>query len=300
MLDGVVRALFEVPWSRARRWIADGKITVDGEVVTDGRVRVGAGAVVVFRPELRRLTGAGDLPATALVHVDAHLVVVDKPSGVSTMPYERGERGTLDLLVRRLLSRTERGGKRSGAHPALSVVHRLDKETSGLIVFGRTFLARQRLKAQFRVHSIHRRYLALAHGEVEGGTIRSRLLADRGDGRRGSLASARFGREVRAEEGREAVTHVEPVERLHGATLVGCRLETGRTHQIRIHLAEAGHPLLGERVYGREYAGPWIAAPRVMLHAAELGLEHPATGEPLRWSRRPPGDFWEALERLRR
>ena len=87
---------------------------------------------------------------------------------------------------------------------------------------------------------------------------------------------------------------------LDGATLVACRLETGRTHQIRIHLAEAGHPLLGERVYGREFAGRRIEAPRVMLHAEELGFAHPATGDPVRWSRRPPADLWVTRERLRR
>jgi 23S rRNA pseudouridine1911/1915/1917 synthase len=129
--------------------------------------------------------------------------------------------------------------------------------------------------------------------------MRSTLLADRGDGRRGSAERSIFGREPRPEEGRPAVTHVEALERLAGSTLVACRLETGRTHQIRIHLAEAGHPLLGERVYTRGYEGPWIPAPRVMLHAVELGFVHPATDEELHWRRPPPRDFCEVLERLR-
>jgi 23S rRNA pseudouridine1911/1915/1917 synthase len=141
--------------------------------------------------------------------------------------------------------------------------------------------------------------VALAHGRVRSQVVRSVLLADRGDGRRGSTDAAVFGRTPRPEEGRLAVTHVEALEALDGATLVGCRLETGRTHQIRIHLAEAGHPLLGERVYVRGYDGPWIPAPRVMLHACELGFVHPATGESLRWTRPPPADFAELLERLR-
>jgi 23S rRNA pseudouridine1911/1915/1917 synthase len=118
-------------------------------------------------------------------------------------------------------------------------------------------------------------------------------VEDRGDGRRGS---ARPG----AREGQLAVTHVEALEVLAGgATLVACRLETGRTHQIRIHLAEAGHPLVGEAVYGRDYRGPRIPATRIMLHAAELGFEHPGDGRELRFQVGPPEDFLQVLERLR-
>lgn len=106
---------------------------------------------------------------------------------------------------------------------------------------------------------------------------------------------------ARGRKTQHAVTHVELVERFEraGASLVACRLETGRTHQIRIHLSEQGHPLLGERVYVRGYDGPLIPAPRVMLHAAELGFDHPATGRPLRWSSAPPPDFEEMLAFLR-
>jgi 23S rRNA pseudouridine1911/1915/1917 synthase len=299
-LDGLVHTLFAVPWSRARDWIAGGKIAVDGAVATDPLRRPGAGVELAYRPNAPRPRREDELPPEAVVFLDAHVVVVDKPVGISTMPYEKGETGTLDQRVRQLLARRAKsGGERGTAHPALSVVHRLDKETSGLLVFARTFLARQRLKGQFRVHSVHRRYLALAHSAVRAQTIRSRLLADRGDGRRGSAEAVLFGRDPRPEEGRPAVTHVEVVEALAGATLIACRLETGRTHQIRIHLAEAGHPLLGERVYVRGYDGPWLPAPRVMLHAAELGFEHPVTGEALRWTRPPPADFLEVLRRLR-
>jgi 23S rRNA pseudouridine1911/1915/1917 synthase len=119
-------------------------------------------------------------------------------------------------------------------------------------------------------------------------------VADRGDGLRGSS------RLSRSAEGREAVTHVEPLEALAGATLVACRLETGRTHQIRIHLSEAGHPIVGERVYIRAYAGRRIEAPRLMLHAAELGFVHPATGLEVHWELPLPADMRSLLERLRR
>ena len=116
---------------------------------------------------------------------------------------------------------------------------------------------------------------------VPSQTLRSRLLKDRGDGYRGSAA-------VRPGEGRLAVTHVERLESLGLATLVACRLETGRTHQIRIHLAEAGHPLLGDAVYGMDFRGVRLPAPRLMLHAAELGFAHPSDEHPMFFEIRPP------------
>jgi len=132
---------------------------------------------------------------------------------------------------------------------------------------------------------------------VPGGTLRSFLVENRGDGLRGSRRSA--GRKPPA-EGREAITHVEPVEGLVGATLVACRLETGRTHQIRIHLSESGHPLLGERVYVRDFRGPLLEAPRLMLHAAQLGFVHPATEREMRWEQPMPEDMRAVVERLKR
>jgi 23S rRNA pseudouridine1911/1915/1917 synthase len=165
------------------------------------------------------------------------------------------------------------------------VVHRLDKDTSGVMLFARTLEAKKHLAQQFRVHSIGRRYVALVHGTFVGKrTLRSHLVEDRGDGLRGS---ARPGRR----EGQLAVTHVRAVTPLAGATLVSCELETGRTHQIRIHLAEAGYPIVGEAVYIRGYGGPRLDAPRTMLHAAELTFEHPVSGEELSFGVEPPEDF---------
>ena len=204
------------------------------------------------------------------------------------------------------MKRGERGGR-----PSLGVVHRLDKETSGVMVFTRTWLAKQSLTQQFRVHTVHRRYLAIAHGAVRKRTFRSHLLADRGDGLRGSArgkvtaspSKARLGQHQgrgAGAGGQLAITHVEPVEALEGATLVACELETGRTHQIRVHLSEAGHPVVGERVYIRGFQGEPIPAPRLMLHAAELGFVHPSTNAEVRFERPPPADFEETLARLRR
>jgi 23S rRNA pseudouridine1911/1915/1917 synthase len=177
------------------------------------------------------------------------------------------------------------------------VVHRLDRETSGLVVFTRTWLAKQRLAAQFRKHTVQRKYLAIAHGEVPSRTIRSFLVEDRGDGLRGSVRGAR--RHTTRADAREAVTHIESIEPLDGATLIACRLETGRTHQIRIHMSESGHPLVGERVYIRGWAGKPIPAPRLMLHAAQLGFVHPATERPMSWNEDMPEDMREVWIRLR-
>jgi 23S rRNA pseudouridine1911/1915/1917 synthase len=301
-LDGAIRRALGLSWGQARRLVEQGKVSVEGGRVVSPTFRVRAGTTVRVDPAARRLPAERGLDPERIVYADAHVVVVDKPPGVSTVPYEEGERGTLDELVRRVLG--ARGGTR-GVAPSLGVVHRLDKETSGLVVFTRSWLAKQSLASQFRAHTVTRRYLAIAHGRVPACTIESHLVADRGDGLRGSLerlpARMRAGR-----EGQRAVTHVEPLEALREgdleATLVSCRLETGRTHQIRIHLAERGHPLLGERVYGRPFAGrsthPEIPAPRVMLHATLLGFVHPKTGKPMEWTLPPPEDFVRVLRRL--
>jgi 23S rRNA pseudouridine1911/1915/1917 synthase len=243
--------------------------------------------------------------------VDAHVIVVNKPSGVSTIPYEgatalraaggtRGttnDRDTLDELVRAWLSKQSKKGERD-TRPQLGVVHRLDKETSGVLVFTRSWLAKQSLAQQFRAHTVHRRYLAIAHGVVQPRTITSHIVPNRGDGLRGTLRNPR-GRGAGGEGGQLAITHVEVVQALQGATLIACRLETGRTHQIRVHLSEAGHPIVGERVYIRGYLPPQIPAPRLMLHAAELGFVHPQTNVEVRYERAPPADFDETLALLR-
>jgi 23S rRNA pseudouridine1911/1915/1917 synthase len=308
-LDGVVRALFAVSWGEARRWIERGKIAVDGVTCTDSRRKVGAGAALARTMNAPRPRPATDLPPGALVFVDTQVVVVDKPSGISTVPYDDSEVGTLDERVRAALSRRSsadaprapRAPRASGeprasrsVRPALGIVHRIDKETSGLVVFTRTWLAKKSLSSQFREHTVHRRYLAIAHGDVRAGTIRSHIAPDRGDGLRGTRA-----RGERGDGAQLAITHVEVLERLQGATLVACRLETGRTHQIRVHLSEAGHPIVGERVYIRGFPGEPIPAPRIMLHAAELGFVHPATGCDVRWTSEPPADFAGTLARLR-
>jgi 23S rRNA pseudouridine1911/1915/1917 synthase len=284
-LDGFLRGALALSWGKARGLVESGKVTVDGERVLRSDASIEKGAVVVIDERAPRPRGEHHDRGDLVVFADAHVVVVRKPAGVSSVPYEEGERGTLDELVARALPWSGRGPK-----PSLGVVHRLDKETSGLMVFTRSWLAKQSLAGQFRKHTVHRRYLAIAHGDVPKKTVTSELVANRGDGLRGS---------ARNQQGQHAVTHIEPLEKLRGATLVACRLETGRTHQIRIHLAELGHPIVGERVYVRDYRGPVIQAPRVMLHAAELGFVHPKTERDVRWEEAPPEDFRAVLARLR-
>lgn len=184
---------------------------------------------------------------------------------------------------------------RQGKQTAVRAVHRLDKETSGLVVFARTQEAERNLGKQFRGHTIERRYLAVVRGKAKPGRIESNLIADRGDDRRGSSAVPR--------QGKRAVTHVRVVEELGEYTLVECRLETGRTHQVRIHLGESSTPICGERVYDRPLHGKPLPdrsrAPRLALHAARLGLKHPATGKWMAWDSPLPKDLKSWLARLR-
>jgi 23S rRNA pseudouridine1911/1915/1917 synthase len=269
-------------------------VTVNGQRCLDSALRVSPGAVVVVderAPKLR--TGA--LPESAIAFFDRDVVVVDKPAGMLSIPYEPGDKDTLADCTRTLLR--QMGGR--GVRPELGVVHRLDKETSGLMVFARTLDAKRVLEAQFRAHDIERVYHAIAHGVVTAQRIETHLIADRGDGIRGSYGHFRRPRGGIPPDARRSVTHVTPIAPLAGATLVECRLETGRQHQIRIHLSELGHPLVGERVYIRDYAGRKIEATRPMLHARVLGFVHPRTGQRMSFEREAPEDFRAMLESLR-
>jgi 23S rRNA pseudouridine1911/1915/1917 synthase len=249
--------------------------------------------VVVVDEQAPRVR-SGPLAERAIVHADRDLVVVDKPAGMLSVPDHPGTKGTLADFARTLLRATGRG-----PDAPLDVVHRLDRDTSGLMVFARSAEAKRKLAAQFRAHAIDRVYLAIAHGEVAASRVETLLVPDRGDGLRGSFGHFRRPRGEAPAEARHAVTHVSPIAALAGATLVECRLETGRQHQIRIHLAELGHPLVGERVYIRDYRGPRIESVRTMLHAQSLGFVHPRSGARVLFEREPPEDFDAMIEALR-
>ena len=282
-----VKARAQVAWSVAKRHVASGKVFVDGARVTEVDARLAAGQRVELRmaaPRPRDPEREG-----SLVYDDPHVVVIDKPAGVSSVPYEDREAGTAMDLVR---GAWRRMGKPATSVP-LHVVHRIDRATSGLLAFAKTKRAEIGLAAQLRTHAMERRYTCVAHGEVAAARFESYLIADRGDGLRGSIVTR-----GRHDQGKRAVTHVAVRQPLRAATWCDVRLETGRTHQIRIHLAEAGHPLVGETVYVRDYHGPVIASPRLMLHAVTLAFTHPITGEHVELRSEPPADFAAVVARL--
>ena len=284
-LDRLLRDhLGNISWNRARQLITTGKVSVNGCVVLDPSARVHPDDQVHLNPTAPNV-GIRHSPQIPLLYVDSQIVVVNKPPGISTVPYDNEERGTLYQQVRSQLSTRDR------RTPApLHVVHRIDKETSGVVVFARTHSALLRLKQLFRRHDIERRYLALVHGKLGPRIFRSRLIADRGDGKRGSTLNPKLGR--------EAVTHARPLEFFRAATLVECTLETGRTHQIRIQLSEAGFPLFGECVYAKAVTSG-REVPRLMLHAKTLGFNHPNTEIPLHFTLDMPDDMRTFLEGLR-
>ena len=275
-------------WSEARRLCERGKLFVDGERITDPTRRLGAGQSV----ELRATARVPEQPLRGeLVFDDGQIVVIDKPSGMSSVPYDERENGTAMDLVR---DHWRRMGRRATATP-LHVVHRIDKETSGILLFAKTKAAERILGEKFRTHDVERSYLCVVHGELTDRRIESRLITNRGDGLRGST------REL--EKGKRAVTHVRVVEQLSpAATLCEVRLETGKTHQIRIHLAENGHPLVGERVYIRDWVNAGnepLPSPRLLLHAATLAIAHPVTNAVMRFERPPPEEFQQTVAGLR-
>ncbi len=215
----------------------------------------------------------------SVVHDDEHVVVVEKSTGVLTVPTPRGETNTLVQLLRRHLGRGRR------FPPRLEIVHRLDREVSGLLVFAKSVAAATTLRADFAAHRPEREYIALVAGALpaDKGTFASRLVTGKSLQRYSTDDPTR---------GEAAVTHYQVERRLAGATLVRVRLETGRRNQIRVHFAEAGHPILGEDRYHPEQARhPRWRARRLALHARLLGFAHPLSGQPLRFESPLPMEF---------
>jgi 23S rRNA pseudouridine1911/1915/1917 synthase len=285
-----------IPATEARRLLRARQVRVAGAPCSNPAWKLRAGQrVEVMAPQ----PPPPSLPRPVLRHVDRHVAVVDKPPGLTTMrhaeeaaEFGRGRRflpQTLQDLLPPLIAQRE-----GGAPMPVIAVHRIDKETSGLVVFARTHAAEKSLGEQLRAHTMERRYLALVRGEARDARLESWLVRDRGDGRRGSGPPG---------EGQHAVTHVRLLERLGPYSLVECQLETGRTHQVRIHLGEAGLPLCGEKVYDRPVHGRPLpdgsGCPRVALHAAALGLTHPETGKRMSWASPLPADLAGVLRRLR-
>ena len=301
-LSAFLRArLPELSWTRIRRLIETRHVRVGGDLCLDPARRLREGSVVELtsRPAPR----PRQQETVKLRYLDKHIVVVEKAAGLCTVrhpaerdwPKRRKELSpTLEDIVPKRIAREE-GWPQATLLPRLRIVQRLDKETSGLVVFARTVPAERSLGKQFHAHTVTRRYLAIIPGYLPPQRIATRLVRDRGDGRRGSTLLPGVGK--------EAITHVDVAERLPGYTLLSCRLETGRTHQIRIHLAELGHPICGEKVYNHRPDGTVevdaSGSPRLALHAAELGFVHPITGESLHWTMPLPDDLEAFLQRLR-
>ena len=289
-LDKLVSDRFGLSRRGAQEAIRRGQVDVAGQTCFEPGQDVGLETTVAYKPNRPR-------PETAArrIHVlyqDRQILIVDKPAGLLTQPTPAREPDTLLERAGRYLART-----RGGARPYVGIVHRLDRDTSGAILLVCSPQALRPFQAIFRAHAIERRYLTVVEGALqpERGTIDLPLVADRGDGRRGVAPLA--GQGVRA------ITHYDVVERFGAAaTLVACRLETGRTHQIRIHLAEVGHPVVSDPVY-RPASRPAFPASfsRQALHAQALGFIHPFTGSGLRVEARLPADLadWIAALRLR-
>ena len=270
--------------SAAQRLIDAGAVSVDGERRAKNH-RVAAGQQVTVEGEAA--DGAdGQAPEFEIVYEDADLMVVDKPAGLVTHPAP-GHRGPT-------LAGALGGRAAGGADPERAgIVHRLDRDTSGLLVVTKTEEAHKALSGALKARQVTREYLALVTGRVdtESGTIDAPIGRDR---TRRTVVS------TRSDRPRHAVTHFQTLERLPATTLLRVRLETGRTHQIRAHLAAIGHPVCGDAQYGGGACGRELGLERQFLHAEKLMFSHPRSGEPLVCESKPPVDLRRALDAARR
>ena len=273
--------------SRLQNWIRQARVSVNGRMVTEPRHKLwgGEALVVAEAPDERLQASQPEAIALSIVHEDESLIVIDKPPGLVVHPGSGNWSGTLQNALLHHAPSLER-------LPRAGIVHRLDKDTSGLMVVAKTLEAQTDLVRQLQARSVKRHYQALARGQLEtGGTVDAPM--GRHPSQRTKMAVIRNGKPAR--------THYRVLERFLDCTLIECALETGRTHQIRVHLTHIGHPLVGDPVYGagtsRVPAGPAFA--RQALHACRLGLTHPATGKPMRWKSALPEDFAELLASAR-
>ena len=321
----VLRKRFQLSWAKAKKVVERGNIRVAGQLTRAPEQRVKSGNRFWIAPgafEVKSATGPAKakpakgeaakpkaaakpkpvpkmdpIPAISLdiVYSDDTLVVVNKPIGLTTSrskedaeEFGKGMKYLPKTLAELLPAALGVPNRRVFA------VHRLDRDTTGLLVFARTATAAKHLTNQFRRRTVDRLYLAITRGVPKDGRIQSTLVDDRGDGRRGSKD---------APGAKRAVTHVRVLERFADHALVECKLETGRTHQVRIHLGEAGNPLCGEQVYDRPLKGRPLpdtsGAERPMLHAVRLAFVHPETDQIVGWEVDPPADFAAVMARLR-
>ncbi len=318
-------------WQEIKQLVITRKVEINGNLCTDETRRLKAGEII--RIHEQSLAKPPDEQRLIIRYQDEHLLVVEKPAGVTTLRHREEEhwdekrknrQPTLEEMLQKLISvhgvsrmpgrgaghplqksRKELNNKINRGKAQLTVrpVHRLDRETSGLMIFALSAAAEQALTQLFSKHKIDRAYLAVVHGIIDGPrTIETKFTRDRGDGLRGSLPQGKD-----AEDAKVAITRYKPVRPLQGGalgdfTLIECRLETGRTHQIRIHLAEAGHMLCGEEIYTRPLGGEVFkdisGAPRHALHAYKLAFSHPITQQPMTFEQKMPSDLGRWIARI--
>ncbi len=295
-LDVLVTALVaDLSRSRASALIKDGRVTVDGEVITRAASKFDADAQITVdipAPTPSHAV-AQDIPLP-IVFQDEHLAVIDKPAGMVVHPGAGHPDGTLvNALLHHIGDLSGIGGvERPG------IVHRLDKGTSGLIVIAKHDVAHRHLSEQFAAHSAGRRYLAICSGQspLPSGTIRSQLA-------RHPSNRVKWATTTNESLGKHAVTHWRRLAKKGTVMLLECRLETGRTHQVRVHLSEKGWPLFGDSTYGKRARPPasirdLIDPDRPLLHAWKLELTHPVSEQRLSWVAPPPADFQAVLDAL--
>lgn len=293
-LDKALADACDLSRARIQALIADGQVSVDGVTLTSAKAKAAAGATfrIAMPAALEPAARPQDIPLN-IVYEDDHLIVIDKPAGMVVHPAAGNPDGT---LVNALLHhcRGQLSGIGGVARPG--IVHRIDKDTSGLLVVAKSDKAHEGLALQFRDHSIERRYLAVCagHPRPQSGIITGRI--GRSDSNRKKMALL----PDTSSRGKHAVTHYKVLKLLNHCALIECRLETGRTHQVRVHAASIGHPLLGDPLYGRT---PTQLRPilkdmsfaRQALHAASLGFQHPVSGEWLNFSSELPADMQELI-----
>ncbi len=284
-LDLAVSRRWNLSRRAAREAVRDGRVDVAGSACSEpGREVVDETALAYHpdRPVRRKVRSR-----LSVLAEEDDFVIVDKPAGLLTVPTADRER---DTLLARVLDYLHH---RFGRRPVAFVVHRIDRDTSGAVVFARNRETLHGLQELFRRHAIEREYVAIVEGDLSGsGVFAADLVRDGGDRRR---AIARG-----TERGKRAVTRYRVLERLAGAALVSVELETGRTHQIRVHFASGRHPVLGDPVYRpRGMPAPPVEAPRQMLHARRLGFVHPRTGSRVLAESPLPADFSEVVARLK-
>lgn len=293
-LDQALVQLFpQYSRSRLTTWIKEGRVLVDGETLKPKALVLG-GEVIELTPIVESNDRVEPEPVPLdIVHEDESLIIINKPAGLVVHPAAGNWSGTLQNGLLNYLPELSKV-------PRAGIVHRLDKETSGLMVVAKTLEAHTHLVDQLQARTVRREYLALVQGElIAGGTVDEPIGRHPVDRKRMAVVN----------NGKEAITHYRIEERFHGYTLLRVSLETGRTHQIRVHMAHIHYPLLGDPVYGGRLKLPAGARDdlraaiqtfhRQALHATRLGLIHPQSGESVSWEAPPPPDMLNLLDLLR-